>query len=106
MKEEKMINKERTKSLRVVFPQLYQSILAELEKLNIHSYDMQINAEKQKDGVRLILQFGENFTHQKTQFFTYEAIENNSSEMTKFVKVTGEACKEVMINEYFKKMRP
>lgn len=106
MNREKQLTKERPQSLRVVSPLLYQSILIELEKQNIHSYDVQIDAVKGNKGIHIILKYGESFTHQKEQSFTNHAIEKNSSEIAEFVKKAGETCKEVMINEYFKMMRP
>ena len=106
MNKKKLEPIEEIQTLRVIAPDIYQIITSELEKQNIHSYDVQINAIKKEQGLQIILLFGENFTHKKEQFFTHEAIKNFSDEIIAFAKETGESCKEVMISEYFKMMRP
>jgi len=90
-----------------VSPKLYRYIVAELEReFHIQSYDFKAGAMKEKDGLRVILQFGEHFTHKTEEFFSDKQIEILSEDIRSFIHRTGENCKEVMIDEYFKRMAP
>lgn len=98
---------ENERFLRVILPNLYNFLMEELEKhYNIHPYDIQAHAIKESEQYQLIFYFGDGFAHQKTKSFSNEAIEKMSTEITDFAKELGEACKEVMIADYFKMMKP
>lgn len=103
---EKQLNKElELKSLRIVEPKLYSMIVDELEDQNIHSYDVQMMASEIEEGIQLVLRYGGSFQHEKRKFFTYDSMKNES-EIQHFAQEIGKACEEVLINEYFKMMRP
>lgn len=94
-------------SLQVLFPDLYQFVINYLENThNIHPYDIQAHAIKEQDGYQLVFHFGEGYAHEKSQFFSDASIENLESEIEEFTKSVGEKCKEAMIADYFKMMKP
>ncbi|MFD1360502.1 hypothetical protein [Lentibacillus salinarum] len=98
---------KREQPLRLVLPNLYQTITDILEKQhNIHPYDLQVKAIPESSGYTIIVYFGDSFNHQKYQTFSNEAIQSIDSEIVSFIEETGNACKEVMIADYFKMMRP
>ncbi|GGA81650.1 hypothetical protein [Ornithinibacillus halotolerans] len=105
-----MTNKNKQlnlKSLRFLSPKLYNYITDILqETYNIHSYDLQMDAEQKEDGLQVIIRYGETFSHKQANFFTHEQIDNLSNEILDFVNKTGEACTEVLIDDYFKIYAP
>ncbi|MBY7142031.1 hypothetical protein KFZ56_02785 [Virgibacillus sp. NKC19-3] len=105
MSEDKQ--QQKRKFLRVLSPDLYRYITDKFEELhNIHAYDIQADAIKEETGLHLRLQFGDQFAHQEERFFTFDAIEERSTELEEFVKSTADKCQEVMIADYFKMMKP
>ncbi|WP_026905818.1 hypothetical protein [Paucisalibacillus globulus] len=94
---------DKKKSLRLVSPRLYNYITEKLEdKHNIHSYDLQIDASLMDEGIEIAIRFGETFSNIETKFFTHEQVKEISKEVKEFVAQTGEACTEVLIDDYFK----
>ncbi|WP_164668821.1 hypothetical protein [Virgibacillus doumboii] len=103
--ESKQSGKEQP--LRVVLPELYTFVTEGLEDLhNIHPYDIQLYGVEEETGYQLIFYFGEGYSHQESIFFSHSSIEKKDSEITDFVEKFGESCKEVMIADYFKMMKP
>ncbi|WP_068672615.1 hypothetical protein [Oceanobacillus sp. Castelsardo] len=99
-------SKNQLRSLISVSPKLYRYITSELEKrYHIHSYDLQAGAIKKDDGVHIFLRYGEHYNNEKDQFLTNEMLEDGKVLET-FVEEVGEACKQVMIDDYFNKMTP
>jgi hypothetical protein len=95
--------KPKRRSLRLVSPDLYNYITTELEdKHNIHSYDLQIDASEMEEGMEITIRFGETFSNIETKYFTHEQVKEISKEVKEFVAQTGEACTEVLIDDYFK----
>ncbi|WP_404452293.1 hypothetical protein LG329_18285 [Virgibacillus necropolis] len=101
--EEKTSKPER--SIRAIAPELYANIISELENAHIHPYDIQANAVKEDGGYKLIIRFGEDFAHTESEFFSFQSIERMDTDLTEFVKKIGEACKQVMIQDYYKMMK-
>jgi hypothetical protein len=101
--EEKGTQKEQ--SIRVLFPKLYKHIASELEEIHIHPYDIQANIQDVGPSYRVILHYGDGFAHTESQLFTADAINQLSTELTTFIKETGEMIKQVMIADYFKMMK-
>ncbi|MUV36731.1 hypothetical protein JNUCC1_00535 [Lentibacillus sp. JNUCC-1] len=98
---------QKAKSLRVIAPQLYKDIInAMTAKHNIHSYDIQATAIEKKDGLTIILRFGEEFAHTQEAFFTHETIKDRGEELNQFIQETADICKDVMVKDYFKMMKP
>jgi hypothetical protein len=94
-------------SLRLISPKLYTYITEELQRLhNIHSYDLVIDAIPYDEGLEVIIRYGETFSHKCEARFTHKQIDEISTELVEFVKETGEVCREVLINDYFKLHAP
>ncbi|MFD2760803.1 hypothetical protein [Lentibacillus juripiscarius] len=103
--EQASTGKER--SLRVILPELYSFITTELEdRYNIHPYDIQANAVKEASGYKIILYYGDNYAHQKAQSFSVKSLQSFDTELTAFIEEVGESCKEVMIADYYRMMKP
>lgn len=97
----------KEQSLRVILPELYNFVTDELERLhNIHPYDIQIYTIEETTGYQLIFYFGEGYSHQDSHSFSKNSIEKMDKEITDFIEIFGESCKEVMIADYFKMMKP
>ncbi|SET17288.1 hypothetical protein SAMN05216389_106161 [Oceanobacillus limi] len=95
------------KSLLSISPKAYRFIVNELEaNYHIHSYDIQASGIKKKDGIHIILRFGEQFTNKEERFFLNKQVESLGDELREFVESTGETCKQVLIDDYFKTMAP
>lgn len=104
--EPKESQTDKQVSLRVILPNLYNYMTAELEsRFNLHPYDFQVSAMKEVGGYNIIIQFGDGFAHNHTEFFSYETIQKTDSEIDKVIEKIGESCKEVMIADYFKMMK-
>ncbi|RKQ30751.1 hypothetical protein [Oceanobacillus halophilus] len=98
--------KEKINSLISISPKLYRYITSELQKrYHVHSYDLQAGAIKKEHGIHVFLRFGERFSHEKEQFFSDEKLEDGK-ELDAFIEEAGEACKQVLIDDYFKRMTP
>lgn len=98
--------KELEKPLRMISPKLYHYIISEFKNDNIHSYDLLVNGIKKGDEIKIILRFGENFSHNTTKVFSDRAIAEQAHELSEFIKDATEACKKAMIDDYFQKMAP
>lgn len=96
---------EKQWMLRAVSPDLFDKIISELEKYHIHLNDIQANVIKKEDGLEVIVLFGENFNQSKSRFFTNETVENQYEDIQRFAYDIAEACREVMIADYFKMMK-
>lgn len=91
--------------IRMVFPELYDFLNTELEKLHIHSYDYQATIAEKKDGYEIFLRFGEGFTQTLSRFFGYEVIEEKGQDLLDFIQLMGESCKNILVADYFKMMK-
>ncbi|RYG71840.1 hypothetical protein EU245_12840 [Lentibacillus lipolyticus] len=94
-------------SLRIILPELYSFITTKLEEhYNIHPYDIQVYAAKETSGYKLIFYYGDGYARQKTQSFTDKVLKNFDTELLEFIEAVGESCKEVMIADYYRMMKP
>ncbi|QKY69154.1 hypothetical protein [Lentibacillus sp. CBA3610] len=97
----------REQPMRIILPNLYNEITKQLEEQhNIHPYDIQAKAVTEDSGYQVIIYFGDGFSHRKSKHFSSEAIEKMDTDESGFIEELGDACKEVMIADYFKMMRP
>ncbi|WP_138417515.1 hypothetical protein [Aquibacillus sediminis] len=92
--------------LRVAYPETYGLLMAELSKHHIHAYDVQATAKKVDQYVEIQVRFGEDFSKEQTQTFREKEIKQKSEEITNFFKQVGETCKEILIADYFKMVKP
>lgn len=100
------MSQEKQMMLRAVAPSLFNSIISGLANYNIHLNDVQANAIKKEDGLDVTVLFGEHFNQYKSHFFTYDDINSDEDdEIKRFVNDIAEACKEVMIADYFKMIK-
>jgi len=104
---EEKVQMKKGKFLRIVSPKLYNYLTTRFEEdFNIHPYDMQLEGIENEKGVFLLLKFGDNYAHVIEEFFSFPTIDEAGEELENFVKESGEACKEIMIADYFKMMEP
>ncbi|TFJ93864.1 hypothetical protein [Lentibacillus salicampi] len=93
--------------MRIILPDLYNELTEKLdEHHNIHQYDIQARVLEDHSGFEAIIYFGDGFTHKESHYFSNEAIENSYDGLPEFTEKIGTACKEVMIADYYKMMRP
>jgi len=76
------------------------------EEFHIQPYDIQMNAIKNEKGFEIIVTYGERFAHRSEQFMTFQSIKKRDEIVNKFIRKTGETCKQVLIDDYFRKMTP
>ncbi|MFC3040630.1 hypothetical protein ACFOGI_10265 [Virgibacillus xinjiangensis] len=101
------ITEKKAKFLRVLSPKLYRFLTSQLEEqFHIHSYDIQLEGIQEENGILVILQYGEGFTHVEEEVFSMDEIEQEGEDLQDFVQRTGEACREVMIADYYKMVKP
>ncbi len=101
--EAKTSNGEKT--LRIVSPKLYNHIITLLAEHHIHPYDITANVIEETSGLQLIIRFGEDFAHAKSESFSFKQIENPDDSITAFIDSIGEEAKEAMVADYFKMMK-
>lgn len=94
------------KPLRFIEPDLYQLLLAELQRKHLHSYDMKASAIKDQTGVTLILRYGDELHSSKQAYFSYEAIRQRAEELIDYLDKVTEECKETIIRDYYKMLKP
>ncbi|MDQ0300339.1 UDP-2,3-diacylglucosamine pyrophosphatase LpxH [Salibacterium salarium] len=93
------------KSLRVVAPDIYNKLIQELETYHIQPYDIQANAIEYKDGLQLILYYGEQFPHLEKKFASFEEWSDWTADLSTFIELTAQTLKQTMVADYFKMMR-
>lgn len=97
----------RPAPLQSVSPNLYRQITMKLEdEYHIHPYDIQIFGTENEGGIHVTVSYGSQFSHQADQFFTHQELDDGNSKIDSFIEKTGKQCREVMIDDYFKKMTP
>lgn len=101
--QELMVNE---RPLRFVDRELYQLLLDECESKHVHSYDIKASAIADKLGVTLILRFGDDLNHCKETFFTHQSIRQKDIEVRTYLQMVTEECKEVIIRDYYKMLKP
>ena len=99
------MSQEKQWMLRVISPSMFEQIRSELEKYNVHPNDIQAKAIEKNDGLEVTVLFGEGFNQSKAQFFTNDAIETDYESIQRFAYDIAEACREVMIADYYKMMK-
>jgi len=99
------MSREGQRMLRVISPHLFEQITAELEKYNVHLNDIQANVVEKDDGLEVIVLFGEHFSQSKSHFFGHSESDFDEVEIKQFANTVAEACKEVMVADYFKMMK-
>jgi len=99
--------KKVSKPVRIVNPDLY-NIIADtfFETHNLHPHDFQADLSEESEGYQLRLSFGEQFRASEEIFLTDEDIDEKSDKLTSFLKETANTCREVMVKDYFKMMKP
>ncbi|WP_164669518.1 hypothetical protein [Virgibacillus doumboii] len=98
--------KTSRKLLRAVYPKLYDHLLEELMSHNIHSYDVQITFEKAGSSVEIQVRFGERFTRELTRTFSEKNVHEIGDAFHDFCEEIKQACKETLIADYFKMVKP
>jgi hypothetical protein len=93
------------KMMRIVAPNLYNQIVTILEEDNIHPYDIEANVIEETSGFKVVIRFGEGFTQERSEVFSYKSIEDMDTEITEFIHSISEECKQVMVSDYFKMMK-
>ena len=65
-----------------------------------------MNAIEKDKGLQIIVKYGERFDHQSEQFIAFTSIEEKDEKVHSFIEETGKACKQVLIDDYFRMMTP
>ena len=97
----------RRQILRISYPNLYEKLINELATHHIHPFDIQATSKNIDDQlVELEVRFGDNYGHHQRKQFAKDKINEKSDEFTNFCKEVGETCKEALIADYFKMVKP
>ncbi|QDI92141.1 hypothetical protein EPH95_13875 [Salicibibacter halophilus] len=106
MEAEELVNVQE-QPMRMVFPSLFKHMAYQLEEThNIHPHDIDARVITGKSDLKVIIRFGDNFSHEEWQRFSYQAIENLDSDVKAFIHATGKTCIKVLFNDYFNMMKP
>lgn len=101
-----MGQKSTLQPLMMLSPYLYQQLTDILEKENIHSFDIEAYGLKLKDHLEVEVRFGEAYQKAMKETFPLAVLKEKNEEYLNFCKNIGETCKEIMIQDYFKMVKP
>lgn len=101
-----MGQKNDLQPLMILSPNLYQQLIDSLETENIHSFDIEAYGLKTKDHLEVEVRFGEEYQKVMKETFPLAILKEESEEYLNFCKNVGETCKEIMIQDYFKMVKP
>ncbi|WP_186577039.1 hypothetical protein [Aquibacillus kalidii] len=93
------------KLLRLTIPNAYKILIDELESHHIHAYDIRALCYQASSTIDIEIQFGENFTHTMKESFEEKKLEKNP-DFINFCRKIGETCKETLIADYFRMVKP
>ncbi|TMN23077.1 hypothetical protein [Lentibacillus cibarius] len=98
--------KQNSNLLRTMYPSAYKCLIEKLQEHNIHSFDVQATARKKDAYVSVSVRFGERFGQEKIQDFPEKALHETDSDFAAFCEEVQKTCKEVLIADYFKMVKP
>jgi hypothetical protein len=102
---EKAIVKEAM--LRFAAPNLYKEMIDVFSRFHIHPFDVHGTISQNKIGdYELSLRFSEEYSKSTTTVLTEEQVKNPDDEVIQFFKETAEKCKNQLISDYFKMVKP
>ncbi|MFD1038999.1 hypothetical protein ACFQ3N_11450 [Virgibacillus byunsanensis] len=104
-----MSNKDSQSSrrlLRLIYPNLYDYLMEQLTAENIHPFDIQAMGRKMDSKVEIQILFGEDFAQELTRTFSEENLVNINSDFVDFCEEVQETCKETLIADYYKMVKP
>lgn len=94
------------KPLRVVAPALYKQMIKVLDEVQIHPYDVDASAVKQRKEVQIILQYGDKYTQTDHLTVTDAVATKPNDETERFFQEAAERIKKQLIADYFKMVKP
>lgn len=92
--------------LRTTHPAGYEQLLEELSTHNIHAFDVQATSSETENEVEVTVRFGEAFNQALTKVFSKGTVLEKNEAFTDFCKEVGDTCKETLIADYFKMVKP
>lgn len=98
--------RKKSKPLRFVDEDIYNLMVNELEKNNIHFFDVDATAVVDEDNLEISIRYGETFQHGTSCYFTKSALRPPYNDILNFFEQTMKACYRVFISEYFKMIMP
>jgi len=99
-------NNKELQPLMMLSPFLYQELLGALEKENIHSFDIEAYGCKHSDEIEIEVSFGEGFQKVMKETFPLVILKEKNDKYLNFCTNIGETCKKIMIDDYFKMVKP
>jgi hypothetical protein len=94
------------KLLRFAEPELYKMMVEIFSNFNIHSYDIHATVSKNKKGYDLTLRFSNSFAHSVNTTISHEQASNPDEDITRFFEQTAKKCKDQLISDYYKMIKP
>ncbi|RYG72603.1 hypothetical protein EU245_09740 [Lentibacillus lipolyticus] len=98
--------KQNKKLLRTMYPGAYNVLIDKLKEHNIHSFDVQATARKTDSDYEVCVRFGEGFGQEMTRNFAEEALLEPDDDFAAFCEEIQKTCKETLIADYFKMVKP
>ncbi|MFD2761753.1 hypothetical protein [Lentibacillus juripiscarius] len=98
--------KQNSKLLRTMYPSAYQFLIEKLKEHNIHSFDVQATAKKTGSAYEVCVRFGEGFGQEMTCRFAEKALREPDDDFAAFCEEIQKTCKETLIADYFKMVKP
>ncbi|MCH1624324.1 hypothetical protein [Fredinandcohnia quinoae] len=92
--------------LRFAAPALYQRMVETFSKYNIHPYDIHGTMLKNETGYELKLRFSNDFSQSVSTQISVEQAKNPDEKITHFFEETADKCKNQLISDYFKMVKP
>jgi len=97
---------KRRRLLRIMYPNVYNYLIDKLKENNIHSFDVQMTARKIDSSVEIYVCFGERFTWEVTRTVSEKSLSEPDNTFKEFCEEIKEKCKETLVADYFKMVKP
>jgi hypothetical protein len=97
---------KKERPLNLIAPNCYSLLLKELEAFHLHSYDMKAEGSADEKDLTIVLRFGEELGLVRRQQFSRDKLERPDHAVSEFFRDTAEVCKQTLITDYFKMIKP
>lgn len=99
-------SKKHKQLLQTSYPKLYDHLIEAIKVHNIHSYDVRATCQHVESEMEIQVNYGADFTLEHKRTFSDKEIAEIGDAFTEFCQEVGETCKETLIADYFKMMKP
>lgn len=96
----------KERPLQYLAPELYDKLKLELDRCNLHPYDVKASGAVVPGGIEVILRYGEGLAYLKRQIFNRDASTGSAEELSAFFRAACDDIQKALVADYFKMMKP